>query len=84
MSYYEIKPETLRSNLEFIRQEIGRFQQAHDELNNKPDKSRSDDADTLLRGYSRVLNELKALIRHDYDVENNKVKQYEQESFQRS
>ncbi len=69
MSYHDIKPETLRSNLNFIRQEITRIQQAYDELSNKPDENRSDDADTLLRGYSRVLSELKNLLRHDYDVE---------------
>ncbi len=69
MNGYEIKPETLKANLEFVREEIKRVEAARDKLAGLGNEARSDDADTLQRGYSRVLAELRGLLRHNYDVE---------------
>lgn len=68
MNGYELEADVLRKNLEFIREEIKRMEVVRSELEASKGV-RSDDADTLLRGYGRIMSELKYLLRFDYDAE---------------
>lgn len=69
MSYYELNPEILKSNLEFIREEIKRIDAARQKLAEQLPDAKSDDADTLIRGYSRAIADLRSLIRYNYDAD---------------
>lgn len=65
---YMLESEILKKHLDFIREEIKRFQTFKDELSNSS-VARSDDAGTLLSAYGRITFELNALLRHSYDAD---------------
>lgn len=65
---YILETEILKKHLEFIREEIKRFQTYKEELRNSSG-ARSDDAGTLLGAYGRITFELNALLRHSYDAD---------------
>lgn len=65
---YMLESKILKKHLDFIREEIKRFQTFKDELSNSSG-ARSDDAGTLLSAYGRITFELNALLRHSYDAD---------------
>lgn len=65
---YVLETEILKKHLEFIREEIKRFQTSKDELRHCSG-AKSDDAGTLLGDYGRITFELNALLRHSYDAD---------------
>ena len=65
---YMLESEILKKHLDFIREEIKRFQTFKGELSNSSG-ARSDDVGTLLSAYGRITFELNALLRHSYDAD---------------
>lgn len=65
---YMLELEILKKHLDFIREEIKRFQTYKEELSNSSG-ARSDDAGTLLGAYGRITFELNALLRNSYDAD---------------
>lgn len=67
---FDLPGHILDEHLKFIREEKNRINSRLDMLNNlKGYEKKSDDAETLLRGYQTLIKELGSLLRHEYDAE---------------
>ena len=71
---FDLPKQTLDEHLKFIREEKDRISAQLNKLDNlKGYEKRSDDAETLMKGYQTLMKELGSLLRHDYDAEKENV-----------
>lgn len=71
---FDLPKQILDEHLKFIREEKDRINAQLNKLDNlKGYEKRSDDAETLMKGYQILMKELGSLLRHDYDAEEENV-----------
>jgi DNA integrity scanning protein DisA with diadenylate cyclase activity len=70
MNGFELSEDTLKVQLDYIRQEKKEVEEIIEKLQALPSyQLKSDDAQSILMGWSRIRRELNYMLRRDYDAE---------------